>query len=158
MNKEELTAIFKNLGAKDPELWAESQIDEDIPQLARFMLLKGAWDAVVPDNEEWIDHVMSKYNKDDDSPYSGVGHSIKKMIDCGVPREAITELSRCMAAEMIFQIGYMLDYPESVEGNEHVDWVLLQLDEQGKPTHQISGLHESVLQTDPTGREMCPRP
>ena len=92
MNKEELTAIFKNLGAKDPELWAESQIDEDIPQLARFMLLKGAWDAVVPDNEEWIDHVMSKYNKDDDSPYRVVGHSIKKLSDCGVPREDFTEL------------------------------------------------------------------
>lgn len=157
MNKEELVSIFKKLGANDPESWAASQVDENIPQLARFIFLKGAWDAVVPDNEEWIDHVMSQHCEEDDSPYSGLGHSIKKMIDCGVPREAITELSRCMAAEMIFHIGYMLDDPDSVSGNEYVDWALVELDEQGNPRNHISGLHESVLETDPTGREMCPR-
>lgn len=157
VNKEELTNIFKEIGADDPESWAASEIDEGIPQLARFMFLKGAWNGVVPDNEEWIDNVMGQYDEEDDSPYSGMGHSIKKMLDFGVPRQAITELSRCIAAEMIFHIGYMLDDPESIPGNEHVNWALVQLDEEGNAKNKISGLHESVLETDPTGREMCPR-
>ena len=135
----------------------ESEINEGIPQLARYVFLKGAWDGVVPDDESWIDNVLSQYNKEDDSPYSGIGRSIKKMIECGVPKKDITELVRCIGAEMIFHIGYLLDDPGSVNGNEYINWALVQLDDNGKPIKTISGLHESVLETDPTGREMCPR-
>ena len=33
---DELTRIFQKLGAPDPEGWARSQIQEGIPQLARY--------------------------------------------------------------------------------------------------------------------------
>jgi len=37
-------------------------------------------------------------------------------------------------------------------------WGLFQLDGDGTPVPPcIGGLHESVLETDPTGREMRPR-
>jgi hypothetical protein len=36
-------------------------------------------------------------------------------------------------------------------------WVLAQVDEDGDLIGPIGGLHESVLETDPTGREMRPR-
>jgi hypothetical protein len=43
-NKEQelkrLTEIFKEGGAIDPESWASSEIEEGIPQLARFNFLK----------------------------------------------------------------------------------------------------------------------
>ena len=32
-----------------------------------------------------------------------------------------------------------------------------EVDEGGQPLHPIDGLHESVLDTDPTGREMRPK-
>jgi len=157
MNVKELTEIFRNLGARDPEEWAESEVNEGIPQLARYIFLKGAWDNVVPDNELWIDDIMSQYDKNNTGPYSGIGHSINKMIECGVPKKNITELVRCISAEMIFHIGYLLDDPGIVNGNEYINWAFVQLDENDAPIKLISGLHESVLETDPTGREMRPR-
>lgn len=52
----ELTALFERLGAHAPELWAKSQIDEDIPQLAHYMFLREAWRRVVSeDDRSWID-------------------------------------------------------------------------------------------------------
>jgi hypothetical protein len=38
-----------------------------------------------------------------------------------------------------------------------VNWELFEVDSTGKPLHPVDGLHESVLDTDPTGREMRPR-
>jgi hypothetical protein len=43
MNQDELTALFKKVGARKPEGWARSQIEEGIPQLARFLFLRQAW-------------------------------------------------------------------------------------------------------------------
>lgn len=43
LNKDDLkslTEIFRQAGAKDPESWASSQIEEGINQLARFSFLK----------------------------------------------------------------------------------------------------------------------
>jgi hypothetical protein len=40
MNQDELTALFKKVGARKPEGWARSQIEEGIPQLARFLFLR----------------------------------------------------------------------------------------------------------------------
>jgi hypothetical protein len=36
-------------------------------------------------------------------------------------------------------------------------WALVRLDAKGKPIESIPGLHESVLELDPTGRSMRPR-
>lgn len=157
MTLEELTQIFKNLEANDPELWASSQIEEGIPQLARFLFLKGAWDGVVPDNDQWIDTLLEWYDDKASTPYSGQDHAVKRMIDLGVHKEDITELVRCVAAAMIFHIGYMLDDSSSVQGNDHVDWALMQVDKDENIITQINGIHESVLETDPTGREMMPK-
>ena len=51
-----LTAEFERLGADQPEAWARSQVMEDLPQLARFVFLKGAWDCIVDAHDDsWID-------------------------------------------------------------------------------------------------------
>ena len=86
MNKQELTETFRKFGASNPEQWAESEIEEDIPQLARFLFLKGAWSNVVPDNDDWIQHILKNYDPTDNGPYSGMMHSIKEMIDAGVSK------------------------------------------------------------------------
>lgn len=40
---------------------------------------------------------------------------------------------------------------------EEVRWGLFQVDDDGPPIAPLAGLHESVLETDPTEREMRPR-
>lgn len=55
MNEQELTALFRKLGARDPAAWVRSQISENIPQLARFLFLRQAWKLVVNDSDSsWI--------------------------------------------------------------------------------------------------------
>jgi hypothetical protein len=43
MNQKDLAATFRKLGARDPEGWADSQVEEGIPQLARYLFLRQAW-------------------------------------------------------------------------------------------------------------------
>src|SRR6478736_3386328 len=40
MDQKKLSALFRTLGARDPGAWAQSQIEEGVPQLARFLFLR----------------------------------------------------------------------------------------------------------------------
>ncbi len=42
-----LTDLFRRLGAPDPAEWGQSEIQQGIPQLARFVFLRGLWDQVL---------------------------------------------------------------------------------------------------------------
>ncbi len=158
MNKDELTSIFRDLGADDPESWADSEVSEGIPQLARFMFLKGAWQRIVPDDDtQWIDNVLQNVPPESNDPYAGAAHAMRKMIDAGISKTVIAQLVRATQAEFLFDLCYMLDDPSSVDGNDdYVDWSFVELDSDGNPGREIGGLHESVLETDPTGREARP--
>ena len=68
-----------------------------------------------------------------------------------------------MQYELLFRLCYLLSDP-SLDEPELADfaWGLYQLkfkdDDTVEIVDPIDGLHESVLETDPTGREMRPRP
>lgn len=48
----------------------------------------------------------------------------------------------------------VVDYPAA----EGVRWALVDVSEEGDVLGEIAALHESVLETDPTGRAVRPRP
>ena len=57
---EQLTELFRKLGADDPEGWAGSQVREGFPQLARFLFLRQAWRKIVGKHDEtWISDLRS---------------------------------------------------------------------------------------------------
>lgn len=64
-----------------------------------------------------------------------------------------------MQAEFLFSLCYLLEDPGFPEEElSDLSWALFQTSADGNPISQhIGGLHESVLETDPTGREMRPR-
>ena len=65
-----LTEYFRAWGVRDPEGWARSQVNEDIPQYARLVFLKGAWQTVIDDgNTSWIDHVIDESKRHPRAPY-----------------------------------------------------------------------------------------
>ena len=79
------------------------------------------------------------------------------MLDAGVQKSDIAQLVRAKQAEFLFDLCYMMGDPSSVEGNDgYVDWSFMELDADGNASRSINGLHESVLETDPTGREVRP--
>ena len=91
-------------------------------------------------------------------PYAGVGHALKRLRARGATSDEITDLVRGMQAELLFSFCYLLEDPGNVEPEvADILWVLAQVDEDGDLIGPIGGLHESVLETDPTGREMRPR-
>ena len=157
---EGLTALFDQLGARDSESWARSQVNEGIPQLARYLFLRQAWRNVVSeDDPTWIDREIASAQSSPDQPYAGAGHALARLRARGASDADVTDLARAMQASFLFSLCYLLEDPAIEEpAASEVMWALVQTDFDGNVVGPISGLHESVLQTDPTGREMRPRP
>lgn len=158
----ELTEVFRNLGTPNPESWARSQIDEGIPQLARYVFLRQAWSNIVDEEDDsWIDRFASQADAASDEPLGAVGPALMRMLEAGVARSDIVDLVRAMQYEMLFALCEQVADPSVVdfldENMPEVAWGLFQLDEEGNPTTSIDGLHEEALSMDPTGREMRPR-
>jgi hypothetical protein len=158
-DSEDLTELFRLLGAPSPEEWAASQAEEGIPQLHRFLFLRQAWKSIVSeDDTSWIGAAIAATALAPDAPYAGVGAALATLRAKGVADEEITDLVRGVQAELLFQFCYLLDDPEiDEEEAADVTWGLFAVDEDGTPLEPLVGLHESVLETDPTGREMRPR-
>ncbi len=161
---EELREIFHSLGADEPDAWAGSEVRENIPQLARFLFLRGAWSFILKeDDATWPDDYI---DTEEGGPNSGAGPALRRILKKGVDVRDLTNLIRIMQCELLFQVCYLLDDPfpaiedvvERIPALKEVAWGVFELDDNEDPTRRIGGLHESVLEMDPTGREMRPRP
>jgi hypothetical protein len=154
-----LTELFRKLGAPYPEGWAKSEVEEGIPQLLRFLFLREAWKNVLAeDDTAWVDAYIAHSDRRKDGPYAGIGHALKKLRACGVRDQDITDVVRGMQAELLFGVCYLLDGHDASEPEvADILWSLFQTDTDGKPLRSFGALHESVLETDPTGREMRPK-
>jgi len=130
-----------------------------IPQLLRFLFLKHAWSKVIPDGDKtWIDREIIEAQAHPDRPYAGLGLALARCRAVGVDPEDLTEIARCLQAEMIFRVAYLISGPLYEPGMGWISWGLFEMNDDERPIGpQIGGLHEDVLQTDPTGREMRPR-
>jgi hypothetical protein len=159
---DELTELFRTLGAPEPEGWAASQLRTGVDQVARFVFLRLAWKAVVPpDDDAWIDLTISRSRADPSAPCSGAGPALERMLAAGAERRDIHELVRVMQYEALFSLCYLLGDPGGDLEPEIEDlmWRLYRadIDDDQKIHGVIGGLHESLLRTDPSGREMRPR-
>jgi hypothetical protein len=156
---QELTELFRQLGAPNPEGWARSQLKEGIPQLQRYLWLRQAWKRIVPDDSyDWMDAEIQSARAKPNAPYAGVGLALERCLNQGIEKEDLNEIVRGKQAQLLFGICYLLEDPRFVERElRTLCWGLFQTDENGNATQPISGLHESVLETDPTGREMRPK-
>jgi hypothetical protein len=157
---EDLTNLFHQLGARDAESWASSQVNEGINQLGRFLFLRQAWSKVIDDDDtSWIDREISETAKSPTAPFSGTGSALRKLLANGTNRKDISEVVRGMQADLLFSLCSLLDDPGELEEEvKDISWCLVQVTEDGQVGAPIQALHESVLETDPTGREMRPRP
>ena len=160
---DELTRIFRQLGADNPESWARSHVETGSPALHLFLFLRQAWRMVVDENDDsWIDSRLANHRRSPDAPYGGGGRALERLLALGADRADITDLVRATQAEMIFSFCYLLADPslhdEEDERVRNIGWALVAEDEEGELTSKsIDGLHEMVLAMDPTGREMRPR-
>lgn len=162
-SKAELAHAFATLGADDPEGWARSEVEEGIPQLARFLVLREAWAGVASEKDvRWIDRDIQQAKSSPNAPLAGAGRALASMRARGVTDEEITDLVRAKQYEALFTFLYALDNPPQgvrrVPLANRVRWQLFEVDEEsGASGRAISGLHVSLLETDPTRSEVHPR-
>jgi hypothetical protein len=157
LNEQELTELFRKLGANRPASWAHSQITEGIPQLPRYLFLRQAWRRVVgPDDHSWISEMRPK---DPNEPGGEFGPAIDRLLAAGARVDDLTTIVRIMQWGLLADLCVLLDDPGGDVESEVSDiwWQLFLIDENDNPVVPIDGLIESVLDTDPTGREMRPR-
>jgi hypothetical protein len=156
MDEQKLAALFRKLGARNPEAWARSQVQEKIPQLARFLFLRQAWRLVVsPDDLNWISEAQ---RTDPDRPGGEIGPAVRRLLSGGGCDADLTTVVRVMQWRTLAGFCQLLDDPGDLESEaSDVAWRLFQVDENEKPVAVIGGLIESLLETDPTGRETRPK-
>jgi hypothetical protein len=103
MTQRELAALFRKLGAPDPETWARSQLQEKIPQLARFLFLRQAWRNIIGEEDAtWIDARIARAEQESNEPFAGVGLALKKLRARGAVDDEIIDLVRGMQAGLLF--------------------------------------------------------
>ncbi|MGO9005595.1 MAG: hypothetical protein ACLQIQ_12825 [Beijerinckiaceae bacterium] len=155
MNEQELTDLFALLGARDPAQWTHSQIKEGFPQLARFLFLRQAWKLVVPEaDRSWI---RKQANVDPNGPGGAIVPALGRLMAQGVDENDLTTVVRVMQWRLLFALCYLLDDPGTLEPEvRDFAWRLFQVDGNDRPIALMASLYESILETEPSGREMRP--
>ena len=156
---EDLSNIFRKLGAREPESWAASQIEEGINQLARFVFLREAWKSVIDERDDsWIDGEIRSSKREPEAPGAGMGKALENLLSAGGERNDIVQIARHAQWKLLFELCYLLEGPDELEDEiKNMSWGLFEVGESGDIVGTIDGLHESVLDTEPTGREMRPQ-
>jgi hypothetical protein len=127
----ELIELFAKLGARDPVRWARSQLDEDIPQVARFLFLRQLWRLVVPENDNsWT---QEQLQIEPTAPGGAIGSALRRALSCGVKETDLTAIVRIMQWRLLMRFCYLLDDPGALENDvRDIAWRLFQVDEEGK--------------------------
>jgi len=156
MNERELAELFRKLGARNPAVWARSQVEEGIPQLARFLFLREAWKLVVTDADRgWL---SQRAHDDVNGPGGRIGPALSRLLALGATEADLTTVVRVMQWRVLSGLCQLLDDPGNLEAEvKDVAWRLFQVNEDDQATVPLGGLHESVLEAEPSGREMRPR-
>ena len=95
----ELAALFKKVGARDPQGWASSQVNEGIPQLHRFLFLRQAWSHVLPEEAMgWVDYHIEQAEKHPGAPFSGMGAALKRAAAAANPNTTKREITNALPA------------------------------------------------------------
>jgi hypothetical protein len=114
---DELIRIFRELGADDPEGWAQSLVKDGNLQLHRFLSFRQAWKLVCDENDDsWIEGTLA--NRQFDA--MAIGRIIERLLALGVDRAEIVDLVREKHYEALFGLCYLLGPRLDNEDEEHV--------------------------------------
>ncbi|MBI5725881.1 MAG: hypothetical protein HZA50_18115 [Planctomycetes bacterium] len=156
---DEKVAILKKFNAYAPLAWVESEMNENIPQVARFLFLhcvrseviNGYSNFKIPDNDDFEKSIP---------PYKRleVGEeALNRLIAAGVNREDIVRVARAAVCTAAFNFVAMLDRcsgPPDVDKVANApDWALMEIvkkdGERKLSGRMLDGLHESIYNLYP---------
>jgi hypothetical protein len=154
-----IISSLRMLGDPSPEIAAYSEITEDIPQLARLLLLHRIWvEAINPfrDDGSWIRQRIAQAGSDSVSFLADTAEALRRMLGSGVSPDDIRCVAHGVAFETVFRVVEVIDELYSPE-SATAGWAIMELDATGKLTGRpIAALHEDVLTSDPSSRRKGP--
>ncbi len=132
---------FAELGVDAPEEWAQSEVDEDVPQLARLLILRRLWAEGVNGWERpgAIENIPAA----------------RRLLEAGANRADLITAMRAAAFEAISTTVDILQSDlHDPDHTTHPGWSLQETTHNGRPTgRRIDGLQEDLRGTDPSGHE-----
>jgi hypothetical protein len=139
----DLSARMRELGAPDPDAWAESERGEGIAQEARWLFLRRVWPEFIDGNASMNLSLPSA----------------RRAVESGAAAEDVALAMRAAACQAVFGVlfrvfeGCDLDAPPDAPG-----WRLMEIrfdnDGEGHLTgRDVGSLHEDLVSLDPSGRE-----
>lgn len=135
----DLCEQLKAAGATDPKSWVKSELQENIPQVARFLVLKGLTD-IYRDVDENIGEM---------DIYSDEVTDVYQKLASQFDNQELKRLLHFYGKSVISKVIDMLDQGYLYDVNDKVGWSLMELNEQGETTDRlIQGLHEDFLEFD----------
>jgi len=133
---DQIVTALHELGCDDPQAWGESEISENLPQLARYRFLHTIWPEMI------------------DSWPAGISNipAARRAVDAGASPHDVARLARAVAYETAFALLTHLADDDSAEGLP--GWALAEIDPAGHPTGRyLDALHEDLLTLDPSGHD-----
>ena len=130
------------LGADDPDAWARSELQENIAQQARYLVLRCIWrDTLSP----WRDPGTLRHYE-----------MLAELVQQGTDENLLAQAVRNVVYETLIAVIGVIDRecdpeaPDDAPGWRLMETAAADLSLTGR---DVGGLHESLLETDPLGRE-----
>jgi hypothetical protein len=169
---EALAERFRALGAGDPEAWALSEVEDNIPQLARFLFLRRVWRsaeewALPPadwfadrepepaDDEEDADDDAepsdSAEEEDAEPAFLAAQQAVRRILAAGADPEDLREVAKSIFFFTAFDAVQSLDEGHDPRAGEGMPgWFLAEIGGDLMITGRaLDHLHEDLLTTEP---------
>jgi hypothetical protein len=156
--------LLAKAGVIEPEIWVRSEVEEDLAQVARAILLRRVWreaiDAWVT-TPGWVETSVADATTDPDGMFADAGLAMRRMLDLGVDAADIGRLARAVAYGAAYAVVQTID-----DGHDPVvaapgapdapSWALIETRGDRLTGRALGALHQDLLAADPTGREGRP--
>lgn len=172
---EALAETFRSLGAEEPEAWALSEVEDGIPQLARFIFLRRLWRGVdewtlPPDawfaerepepaeddgdeDEEDADasDVVAEADEDAEPAFHDAQQAVQRILAAGVDPEDLKEVARAVFLHAVFDTVATVDEGyDPLVGEGMPGWLLTEVGGDLILTgRMLDKLHEDLFTTEP---------
>jgi hypothetical protein len=169
---EALAETFRGLGAEEPEAWALSEVEDGIPQLARFIFLRRLWRGAEAwtqapadwfvdrdpepaeedvDDEDSAAEASVVEGEDAEPAFFAVQQAVQRILAAGADPEDLKEVARAVFLHAVFDAvqtvdeGYNPDAGEGMPG-----WLLTEVGGDLVLTgRMLDKLHEDLFTTEP---------
>ena len=176
---EALAERFRAAGAEQPEAWAASEVEDDIPQLARFLFLRRLWRAAGEWKQppaEWFAEPEPEprdalpAGEHDDEPtlvssaaeaagaedegepaFFAAQQAVRRILAAGADPEDLQEVARAVFLHTAYEAVHTVDEGHDPEAGDGMPgWLLAEVGADLVLTGRvIPDLHADLLTTEP---------